>query len=516
MAKSELQNLIKKGNQIEDPFTLTLKYCSNLVECTDKNSLTHILLESLCDEKEKEVRDETVTFAFNIFSQFPRSTFALSVKAYRMTNCCKEKFIDKIKTIAKDPWINQAAMVAMELNLCNEMALEDILIPLFLENKMSTYMEYMDRSSKMTQRSMIMYLDSLMENNYEFERELNKYNIKNVAMKNLKTLKTQIFKMRDRYGLEEKDAPQATRYHYIKFLKFIMYEYYDNENFTKEIYEDKIKEIADKSEDLQVFLVEHSCERGYIVDGRKWKEHYQLSIDISRYAQTDWSFEKTMNLSDDFYKMSLDSGITFVNDEKSYRNMLEKLAAQEIAGIDCEQQVTNDLSIIQIAVKEETFIIDAMNLKSSLSKDSWIELSNKFFSNHKILKLGCGVFHDVDTIEKFLPIKIDKKASFIDLGVFAKTLFIIPRFRYPYHPEDLQDKCIGLSAITKLCFNKNLDKSLAISNWTVRPLRDEQLRYAALDAYVALDIFHTISDILEQLNLTYKDVLKRQVVKSSK
>lgn len=512
MKKDELQNRIRKLYLVEEPFELALKFCSNLVECTDKNSLTHNLLEMLLKITDKEVRIETVTFAFNIFSQFPRPTFILAVKAYRMLQCSKNMFIDKIKMIARDPWINQAAVVAMELKLCNEFDLEDILIPLFLENKMSTYMEYMGMLNRINLLAMMKYLDSLMDSNYEYERfegELKKYNIKNVEMKNLKTLKTHIFKMRDRFSLKESDTPHATRYHYIKFLKFVMYEYYDNENFSKEIYEDKIKEIADKNEELQALVVEHSCERGYIADGRKWKEHYKLSIDISRYdALTNLTHEKTLDMSDYFYEMSKASTITFVDDEKSYREMLEKLAIYEFAGLDCEQQVNNDLSTIQIAVKDEVFIIDAMKLQKSLSKEAWLELATKFLNNAKILKLGCGIFHDITTIERFLPIKVGK-ASFIDLSVFGKNLFAIPRFKYPFHPDEHPGSNLGLSALTKLCFNKNLNKALAISNWAVRPLRSEQLTYAALDAHVALDIFHTVNNILKQLNLSYKNVIKK-------
>lgn len=503
----------------QDPYELALKCCSSLVECTDKSSLTHILLEVLevfCKENNNEVRDETVTFAFNIFSQYPRSTFSLAVSAYRMKDTSK-KFIGKIMMIAKHPWLNQAALVAMELNLCNEIVLEDILIPLFLENKMSTYMEYMDHCNKTNQYAMINYLDSLMDNDYEFERELNKYNIKNVEMKNLKTLKTHIFKMRDRYGFKESDTPIATHYHYTKFLKFIMHEYYDNESFTKEIFEDKIKEIADKNDDVKNLVVEQSCERGYITDGKKWKEHYKLSIDISRYdVQTNITHEKTMNLTDYFYEMPTTTITIYVDNEEQYREMVEKLSTQLIAGFDCEQQVNNDLSIIQIAVEKDIFIIDAIKLQKSLSKENWMELSNKFFNNSKILKLGCGIFNDINTIEKFLPIKVDKKASFIDLSVFGKRLFIIPSFKYPFHPEDQQEINLGLSAMTKLCFNKNLNKSLAISNWTVRPLRNEQITYAALDAYIALDIFHTLNGILKQLNLTYKDVIKCNQTPSKK
>ena len=46
----------------------------------------------------------------------------------------------------------------------------------------------------------------------------------------------------------------------------------------------------------------------------------------------------------------------------------------------------------------------------------------------------------------------------------------------------------GLKKLTKCCFGLPLDKKERLSNWNNRPLRSEQLRYAALDAFVLIQI----------------------------
>lgn len=50
----------------------------------------------------------------------------------------------------------------------------------------------------------------------------------------------------------------------------------------------------------------------------------------------------------------------------------------------------------------------------------------------------------------------------------------------------------ALTNLVQLCFGRPLDKSNQFSNWNNRPLREEQMMYAALDAYCLIEIYETI------------------------
>ena len=50
----------------------------------------------------------------------------------------------------------------------------------------------------------------------------------------------------------------------------------------------------------------------------------------------------------------------------------------------------------------------------------------------------------------------------------------------------------GLAGVTAKLFGLPLDKRDRISDWGRRPLREEQIIYAALDAHVLIEIYHKI------------------------
>lgn len=64
-------------------------------------------------------------------------------------------------------------------------------------------------------------------------------------------------------------------------------------------------------------------------------------------------------------------------------------------------------------------------------------------------------------------------------------------------------KTKGLSKLTESCFGKPLDKSECMSNWQNRPLRQNQIRYASLDAFILIEIHDFIQQRIKELNIEY-------------
>lgn len=65
-------------------------------------------------------------------------------------------------------------------------------------------------------------------------------------------------------------------------------------------------------------------------------------------------------------------------------------------------------------------------------------------------------------------------------------------FKYCSIDDEKLESGAALTNLVQLCFGKPLDKSNQFSNWNNRPLREEQIKYAALDAYCLIEIYEMI------------------------
>jgi 3'-5' exonuclease len=92
----------------------------------------------------------------------------------------------------------------------------------------------------------------------------------------------------------------------------------------------------------------------------------------------------------------------------------------------------------------------------------------------------------------------------LDLHDLWRTVAMIENFRFPYKDTSGHQ---DLSTLVQLCLGKRLDKSNQLSNWTLRPLRRDQIYYAALDAYCLLEIYGVIEAELYKLNINFNQLL---------
>lgn len=133
------------------------------------------------------------------------------------------------------------------------------------------------------------------------------------------------------------------------------------------------------------------------------------------------------------------------------------------------------VSLIQIATPaNEVFVIDALATGVEIvravveSKDTAKVAHNARF-DEGVLR-GAGLAPD----------------NFIDTLQLARFALDLPSF--------------SLKSVVAHLFQVELDKSFQKSNWRRRPLSDEQLEYAALDAVLTLRLFTELKTILEADN----------------
>lgn len=173
--------------------------------------------------------------------------------------------------------------------------------------------------------------------------------------------------------------------------------------------------------------------------------------------------------------------------------MLDEFRSSSVIGLDtefyCGQfcKISNP-SLIQLSTEKAVLLIDCC----TLSHEYIIRLFSSIFSSPKLI-LAYGVAQDRDLFKFYIPNEsIYSSISWLDLALIENKViqFLPSEFDHSSY-ENSTNK--GLARFTESILGLPLDKTECWSDWSFRPLRSKQLIYAALDAYVLVQIWSKLS-----------------------
>lgn len=180
--------------------------------------------------------------------------------------------------------------------------------------------------------------------------------------------------------------------------------------------------------------------------------------------------------------------------DENYKRSLLKIYEKKIIGIDSEwHPKENVTSILQVATEDEIFIFDFYGFKKFIKANY-----SKNTQEEQFLKFYTGI-SNVLTSDEIIKVSFDFNNDKINLSnlhqIFDNDYLKMLDFVY-YRSAILGQNKGGLKDLVLRIFNKSLCKSMVLSNWKQRPLSDQQIKYAALDAFIVLHIYHKIKDSL--------------------
>ena len=151
-----------------------------------------------------------------------------------------------------------------------------------------------------------------------------------------------------------------------------------------------------------------------------------------------------------------------------------EIEKEDLVGFDTETKPTfrkgeyNHVALIQIALKEKVYLlrINQIGITNTLAR---------FLSNEKIRKIGIALDDDLIALKRrrrFIP------SGFMDLNKIAPALGI---------------ENIGARNLSALLLNNRISKNQQISNWENPTLTEPQIKYAATDAWICLEIYNKLS-----------------------
>lgn len=126
------------------------------------------------------------------------------------------------------------------------------------------------------------------------------------------------------------------------------------------------------------------------------------------------------------------------------------------------------VALLQLATADKAYLIRLHGIKN-------YESIKRVFENNQILKVGVAIRDDIKNLQKrfqFVP------QNFVELQDLAKKKGL---------------KNFGLKGMTEEVLNARLSKAAKVTNWEVPKLTEQQILYAATDAWIGLELFRKIS-----------------------
>ena len=224
-----------------------------------------------------------------------------------------------------------------------------------------------------------------------------------------------------------------------------------------------------------------------------WRTFHSCSKQNVRFSSVD-ELQSPQIYADNLSKLTLPSGfrVIYCHTEKDCVHICNKLLSHFsppiVVGCDAEWvPFRNNVAVLQLCFSmEECYIFHLSHIGHMPG------LLQKIIFHRWVVKVGVAIKNDMFRLSQTYcnGIKVNP-SSYIDLGRYADEL------GYRRHDNGKIKSCWSLKNLVNIFLNSELEKkkSLQLSNWGQYPLTEDQLFYAAMDAYSSLLLFTCLDNI---------------------
>jgi ribonuclease D len=177
-----------------------------------------------------------------------------------------------------------------------------------------------------------------------------------------------------------------------------------------------------------------------------------------------------------------DGKIVLISEKEKIEEAVEEILQHKVIGFDTETRPTftkgefHHISLIQLAIPEKVFLF-------RINHTGFVKPLVDLMANENILKVGVGLRDDIIGLQKLQDFK---QGGFKELHDYV---------------IDLGVRNTGLRKLAAILLRIRISKGQQTSNWENPKLSYNQLRYAATDAWVCLEMYN----LLNEKGFAYKD-----------
>ncbi|XP_033832012.1 exonuclease mut-7 homolog [Periophthalmus magnuspinnatus] len=425
----------------------------------------------------------------------------------------------------------EAIDIASKLKLQNELSVEEMCIPLILQDKLSMAESYVKGHKHLVQ-ALVTLLDSWCHPNFDVNQIIMQFPRLSLSRHHMgviqpKMLTKHVIRLVEKYNIDQALCPNALYKRRLDSLRYLMYKAFVENGMSEENWSDLVQIVVREDLELQIQLVEMLVRYSCLRKAAQWSIRY--NIPPERLPCGVWETQQTLpqhlrhvlldstqnedwvpssSHCERFYQVPLSRDKVIFVDTPEALQKHQTLLLKEggVVGVDMEWQPTfgciltqSQVALIQLAVSEHVFLIDLCQ-KSYCQHPETLNFIRRLFSQSNILKLGYGMSGDLKCLLATWPQLIDqplKMEGVLDLLNVHQKIQRSKKKRTQKGPKEVlvsQDSSEkGLSLLVQQVLGQPLDKTEQMSNWEKRPLRVSQIRYAAADAYCLVDVYNVLS-----------------------
>jgi len=169
--------------------------------------------------------------------------------------------------------------------------------------------------------------------------------------------------------------------------------------------------------------------------------------------------------------------IVVVNSGENLQEIVDELLMQEVIGFDTETRPSFKRgqvfkpSLIQLCTDEKTYLLQIQQI------EDWSALK-EVFEEPDIIKAGVAIERDIRELQEIVDFE---PQGFVELATYS---------------DDVGIDANGLRPLTAIVLGFRISKGAQTSNWAKADLTEQQILYAATDAWVGREMYLSMTSAL--------------------
>ncbi|XP_063265502.1 exonuclease mut-7 homolog isoform X4 [Prinia subflava] len=490
-----------------------------------------------------------------MLSQCPANLLDPLISIYQLHTADRNYLLEHVSHLYLQGHYKEAAVLSIKLKLQPDQDVEKMCIPLLLQDKANLVEDYVAEHPEL-QRKLLQTLDTWCEPSFNIRditrpyQGLSRYKPEKF---NRRVLSKLVFRLLERFSVDPALCPNVINQRHLRTLNYLFYKRFVEKTMTEENWGDHIQSTVGENRWLQEHLVQLLLRHCNVRRAAQWARHCHVPPEMlpptvaeelqklhiqDRVEEVTKAKNYESSKKKDYYQLPIPrENIHFLQTWEETLQCWEKvLQPGQVVGVDMEWKPSFGMvgkprvALLQIALKDEVFLLDVPRLleqaEAEREKEKLPHFIQMLYSDAAITKLGYGMSGDLSSLAATCSAlkEMEKQMQgVVDLLAVDKQLQwgkdsqkvdgLSPE--HSHEKKGVRQPEKGLSLLVQHVLGKPLDKREQLSNWEKRPLREEQILYAASDAYCLLEIYERLCKDPESFGLG-SDLKESLVGKQSK